>query len=162
VLTDLPFCIAAIDPGLTGAVAVYFPHEPNRITVEDMPVCNGETDATTLARHLEDFRPNLLVIEVQHAMPKQGLSSTFRTGDNYGAVRGVVAALKIETHFVRARDWQRHFKIAKADKEVSRSIALRLFTLAPFYFQRKKDHGRAEAALMARYAAETLNWRIAA
>lgn len=151
----MTFCICGIDPGLTGAIAFFFPAEPNRVTVEDMPVVAGCTDEITLVARLEQFRPDVVVIEIQHPMGKQGLGSTFRTGDNYGAVRGAAAGLKVPMHFVKAIEWQRHFKIAKADKEISRRLALRLFPLTVDHFTRKKDHGRAEAALIARYHAET-------
>lgn len=149
-----PFCICGIDPGLSGAIAFFFPAEPNRVTVEDMPVLNGCTDEMTLFRRLEQFRPDAVVIEIQHPMAKQGLGSTFRTGDNYGAVRGAVAGLRTPTFLIKATDWQRHFKIAKADKEKSRELALRLFPITADHFRRKMDHGRAEAALIARYHAE--------
>lgn len=148
------FCICALDPGLTGAVAFYFPTHADRISVEDMPVCAKETDAVTLARRIDQFKPDAVVIEIQHPMPKQGLGSTFRTGDNFGAVRGVVAALRIPTYFVSAKDWKKHFKL-DADKERARALALRLFPQSADMFKRVKDHGRAEAALIARWYVET-------
>jgi hypothetical protein len=34
-------CIMGIDPGLSGAIAFYFPDAPGRCAVEDMPVVDG-------------------------------------------------------------------------------------------------------------------------
>lgn len=42
-----------------------------------------------------------------------------------------------------------------ADKERARALAIRLWP-ASRHFERKRDHGRAEAALLARFGAETL------
>lgn len=148
------FCVCALDPGLTGALAIYFPTHPDRVSVEDMPVVAGTTDAVTLSRRLDQFKPDAVVIEIQHAMPKQGLTSTFRTGDNFGVCRGVVAALRVPTYFVAAKDWKKHFRL-DAEKESARALALRLFPLTADSFRRKLDHGRAEAALIARWYVET-------
>jgi hypothetical protein len=46
-----PRCILAIDPGLTGALAFYFPAQ-DAITAEDMPVAAGNVDAATLAARI--------------------------------------------------------------------------------------------------------------
>jgi crossover junction endodeoxyribonuclease RuvC len=51
--------------------------------------------------------------------------------------------------------WKKHFKLP-ADKEASRALALPLFPATAEHFARKKDHGRAEAALIARYGSEVL------
>lgn len=147
-------CICAIDPGLTGAIAFYFPSHPDRCGVEDMPVVSKETDAITLLRRLEQFKPDVIVIEIQHPMAKQGLGSTFRTGDNFGTVRGVAAGLKVPTYFVSAKDWKKHFRL-DADKENARARALLLFPHSADMFRRKLDHGRAEACLIARWFSDT-------
>jgi len=47
-----------------------------------------------------------------------------------------------------------HFGL-DADKEKSRALAIRLWPGCG-YFSRVKDHGRSEAALIARYGAETI------
>ena len=88
-------------------------------------------------------------------MPKQGVSSTFKFGKAYGVVIGVVAALKIPVHFVAPSVWKRHFGLS-ADKEEARARALQYWPERAELFARKKDHGRAEAALLARYAAERI------
>ena len=66
-----------------------------------------------------------------------------------------LGALKVPMILVTPQKWKRHFRLIGSDKEASRTMALRLFPACAEHFQRKKDHGRAEAALLARYGAET-------
>jgi crossover junction endodeoxyribonuclease RuvC len=70
-------------------------------------------------------------------------------------VRGVVAASGVPLHLVSPSKWKRLFGL-DADKERSRALALRLWPARSDLFGPKKDHGRAEAALLARYAAATI------
>lgn len=145
-------CILGIDPGLSGALSFYFPSEPALISAEDVPVVANEIDVATLAQRLAQIRPDVCFIERVSAMPKQGVASTFKFGMAFGMVRGVVAAAGIPMHLVTPQTWKRHFRL-DSDKEKARALALRLWPSSTC-FGRKKDHGRAEAALIARYGAE--------
>lgn len=153
--TAFCLCIAGIDPGSSsGAVSFYFPDHPCQIAAEDLPVVAGQVDAAILAARLEQMQPDVAVIERVGAMPKQGVASTFKFGTSFGIIQGVVAALKIPAHFVAPGKWKRHFCL-EADKEKARARALQFWPSRSDLFSRKKDHGRAEAALLARYFAET-------
>jgi hypothetical protein len=147
-------CILGIDPGSSGAIALYWPSDPGTIMAEDVPVVNGMISPSALARRLEEARPTVAMIELVGAMPKQGVSSTFKFGMACGIVHGVVGSAYIPVHLVAPGKWKKHFRLP-SDKEASRALATRLWPSATC-FSRKKDHGRAEAALLARYAAETL------
>ncbi|RWD62553.1 MAG: hypothetical protein EOS36_14925 [Mesorhizobium sp.] len=147
-------CIFGVDPGLSGAIAFYFPAAADRIAAYDMPIVAKSIDAAALARRIEQMRPDLAIVENVAARPGQGVSSMFRFGVAHGSVLGVLAALAVPTHLVSPGSWKRHFKL-DADKEKARALAIRLWP-ASDHFSRKKDHGRAEAALIARYAAEVL------
>ena len=148
------FCIAAFDPGSSGAVAFYFPAHPGQISAEDLPVVVGQVDPATLAARLKQMRPDVAVVERVGAMPRQGVSSTFKFGTAYGILQGVVAALEIPVHFVAPGRWKKHFGLS-AEKEESPARPHQLWPGRSDLFSRKKDHGRAEAALIARYFAET-------
>jgi hypothetical protein len=145
-------CIIGIDPGLSGAVAFYFPAAPDRVIAEDMPVVSGMVDCATLAARIRQMAPSLAIVERVASMPKQGVSSTFKFGMVYGAVVGVLAALEIRTSLVTPQTWKKHFRL-DSDKEKGRALALRTFAKTPECFGRKKDHGRSEAALLALYGA---------
>ena len=141
-------CIAGFDPGLSGAIAFFWPIAPDRVAAEDMPIVGGEVDCATLAARIRQMAPDVAIVERVSAMPKQGVSSTFKFGACYGALLGVLAALEIRSVLVTPGVWKRHFRL-DADKEKSRALALRTFAKTPEHFSRKHDHGRAEAALMA-------------
>lgn len=159
-MTDI--CIMGVDPGLSGAVAFYFPADPSRVAVEDMPLADGEISAALLSEKIVTFQPSLAVVEIVGAMPKQGVASMFRFGRADGTVRGIIGALAIPSQFVTPTKWKRHYAIS-ADKEEARARALQLFPACAHHFGRKKDHGRAEAALIAKYGAEVLyDWKRAA
>lgn len=147
-------CLLGVDPGVSGALAWWFPDEPHLVTVQDVPTVNGQIDPVTLARRIEQMRPTLAVVELVSAMPKQGVSSMFRFGTAYGMVLGTLAALKVPVHLVAPGKWKRAFGLG-ADKEQARALALRLWPDGS-QFSRKKDHGRAEAALIARYGVRFL------
>ncbi len=81
-------------------------------------------------------------------MPKQGVSSTFRTGLGYGIYIGILATLLVPFTEIRARIWKQDM-VVPADKD---GALLRASELMPKYanlWPLKKDNGVAEAALIA-------------
>lgn len=154
----IEFCICAIDPGLTGAMAFYFPSVPDRVSVEDMPVVNGEVDVATLARRIHQLGPTFAVIERVGPMPRDGCKQAFGLGTAYAAAKATVTMCTVPLHLVTPQVWKRHHKLIGADdpKEAGRALALRLFPSSAEAFARKKDHNRSDAALLAHYAAATL------
>ena len=155
-MADNP-CILGIDPGAdSGAIAFYFAAHPEIISAEDMPCADHSVDAVTLAARIEQMRPDMCVIEAVSAMQGWGVSSTFKFGVSYGIIRGVVLACRVPLHFVTPGRWKKYHGLT-SDKDESRAKALSLWPSSTD-FSRKKDHGRAEAALLARYGAETI-WR---
>jgi hypothetical protein len=147
--------IMGIDPGISGAVAFYFPMVPSRISVDDVPVAGGEINGYELARLIKIHRPTLAVVEKVGAMPGNGGVSMFNFGRAYGDVRGVISALNVPMHFVTPQKWKKYFGLT-ADKEMSRLRAIRMFPAVADSFKLKKHDGRAEAALLALYGAEVL------
>lgn len=147
-------CIVGIDPGLHGAVAWYFPSHPHLIRADDMPVVAGEVDAATFAAWVRQMRPTLGVIERVWTRPGEGASRSFKFGTGYGTIQGVLAACEVPYRLVTPQTWKKHHRLP-ADKEQARALALRLWPSSDL-FSRKKDDGRAEAALIARYGAEAI------
>lgn len=92
------------------------------------------------------------------AMPKQGLSSTFNFGENFGFIQGLLTANKIPYELVRPQKWKKEFGIT-SDKNTSIMVCQRLFpnlNLLRTEKCRKPHDGIAEAALMCEYARR--NW----
>jgi len=144
--------ILGIDPGVTGGIAAL--HSDGRIEAYDIPVVDGSVDVDALVRRVREHAPPLAVIEKAQAMPKQGVVSVFRYGTAFGALCACTALLGIPTYLVSPRKWKNHFGL-DADKEKSRALAIRLWPGCGL-FERKRDHGRAEAALIARYGTEVI------
>jgi hypothetical protein len=105
----------------------------------------GAAGRVTLADRIAQMGPTFAVVERVAPMPGQGVSSTFKFGASYGAVLGILGALKIRTALVIPTTWKKHFRLP-AGKEGLRAWALRTFSATSQHFARKKDHGRAEAA----------------
>jgi crossover junction endodeoxyribonuclease RuvC len=145
--------ILGIDPGITGGIACLRPD--GRIEAYDIPTVDGSVDVDTLVRRIRALEPGLAIIEKAQAMPKQGVVSVFKYGVAFGALCALVAVSNIPHHLVSPRKWKGYFGL-DADKERSRALAIRMWPGCGL-FERKKDHGRAEAALIARYGAEVIH-----
>lgn len=119
---------------------------------------NGAEVSRFLTPYLGGLK--LAVIESVGAMPKQGLSSTFRFGEGYGLVQGILAGLGV-TRTIKATPqvWKASMGVT-ANKDTSLTLAKNLFPTNAHLFARKKDHGRAEALLLAVFGARSLGWEI--
>ena len=137
------------DPGLSGAISFYYPEHQMQIACYDMPVDTNGVDAYALAKIVRQFMPDVAFVERVHSMPKQGVSSTFTFGEAYGTAKGVFAAIGIQIKLVSPRVWKGEFELSK-DKNESLEMARMLWPDCA-HFTRKKDNGRAEAALLAMY-----------
>ena len=152
--------IYGIDPGFTGAIALYWP-DTGKLEVHDMPVMKNPKGKTIINPHgVLDILANeggksLAVIEQVSAMPGQGVSSMFRFGEGYGHLQMACAASKLPLQYVTPASWKRHFGLTSS-KGLSRGLAMQRFPDQAQQFSRVKDDGRAEAALIALYAAEKL------
>jgi crossover junction endodeoxyribonuclease RuvC len=86
-------------------------------------------------------------------MPKQGVTSTFKFGANFGTWQGIIAVLGLPCLMPRPAEWQKGL-VRKSDgkdpKARSLAVARRLFPDAEL--SKKKDHGRADALLLAWWA----------
>ena len=150
-------CILAIDPGLTGAWALYWP-ETGNLKIGDMPLVEvgpkaHEVDGSKLAQVAREKNITLAIIEKVHSMPKQGVASTFKFGQAYGAALACLQAWSLPVYKVPPQVWKKALGLTGKDKDAARLKALEAFPAFAFYFARKKDHGRAEAALLALWGA---------
>jgi hypothetical protein len=150
--------VLGVDPGVSGAVAVL--DSELGLVVEDMPtVTIGRArrrmlSESWLADIIKSYLPDSAWIERVHAMPKQGVVSSFNFGLSYGLARGVLAGLQVPITLVTPQEWKRHFHLGSS-KDEARLIAARMFPQNAYRFARKGDHGRAEAALLALFGSQT-------
>ena len=159
--TDKTFI--GIDPGLSGAVAVIDPK--GSVLFFDTP-----TTLVSSKSSRRSYAPSNMVnllsvighetgsvflhvgIERQQAMPKQGVSSTFSTGYGFGLWIGILASLSLPYTIVDPRAWKKK-TMAGMGKEKGASIirATQLYPASVKWLERKKDHNRADALLIADY-----------
>jgi crossover junction endodeoxyribonuclease RuvC len=146
--------IIGIDPGISGAIAVM---DGNGLFhVADMPtleVMSGKTkkrhiSAAGLRDILLDYKHAHVFVERVSAMPGQGVTSMFNFGRSAGIIEGVVVALGMPYTYVSPAVWTKAVGRA-AGKDASRARAMELFPNESYMFQRVKDDGRADAALIA-------------
>jgi crossover junction endodeoxyribonuclease RuvC len=95
--------------------------------------------------------PNLVVIEDVGVFKGNGAVSMFSFGYSAGILAGVCAGLRMPMTFYRPAVWKRAAGVP-ADKGAARQMAQR-FWPGSRDFDRVKDDGRAEAALLARWVA---------
>ena len=148
--------IAAFDPGNTGALGM-LDTESEAVAAFDLPLItigNRELiDPYALSATLREHRPDEIWIELVGARPGQGLSSTGKFLYSAGVLWGVAGALNIPVTFCTPQAWKKEAGLIGMDKEAGRQLALRLYPHAAPFLTRKKDHGRADAILIARYGA---------
>ena len=156
------FC--GIDPGLDGAVCalLYVPK------LEDTPtliVTGGKKkkrvyNVGQMVEIIKELRGlvvspggQLLVgLESVHAMPGQGVTSMFSMGHGLGLWEGILSALKVPYQMVTPQAWKKKLMNGMPkEKDASRQVAMRLFPSTIPKLSLKKNHGRADALLLAEY-----------
>ena len=113
-----------VDPGKSGAIALLDSYGV-LVDAYDMPVAGGIVSAQQL-HGLECWHGGqygTVVIEDVHAMPKQGVTSSFGFGRSLGVIEGVFAASGRPIVYVSPSLWKRQMHL-NADKEMSRRLAI--------------------------------------
>lgn len=138
-----------IDPGKSGAMAVI-----DRATTILVPF--SEADYINSLKLLP-AQLTRACLEHVSAMPKQGVTSMFNFGMNFGYIKGLLEAFGIPYELVRPQKWKKEFGIS--DKNSSVECCKRLFPGVSLHRTercRKDDDNMAEALLLAEYARRRL------
>ena len=155
--------ILGVDPGIHGGLALIEINDgaaPVLLEAIDIPTvgvgAKERVDPLGLRTWVMAHRPQHAFIERAQAMPKQGASSGFKYGRATGAIEAVIACCEVAITIIEPAIWKRHYQLRGGDKESSRQRALQLFPSAAAHalLARKKDHGRAEACLLALHGAQ--------
>jgi crossover junction endodeoxyribonuclease RuvC len=153
--------ILGIDPGATGALALL--DGETLLDVLDMPVVeivvskkNRKIVSPTLvAETIKTLAPDRIMLEKVGTRPGEGAVGAFSFGRSFGIVEGVIAALGVPMEYTYPAAWKRALGVP-ADKGGARNRAMALWPQAAKSFARVKDDGRAEACLIALFAARSL------
>lgn len=149
--------LVGIDPGASGAIA-WITDAGHLIEVLDLPVQKVGGRSVLMPAILasmlsgEQRRPVHAYLERVGTRPGEGHVGAFAFGRNFGALEGVLAALGIAVTLITPGEWKKAQRIP-ADKGAARARAAQLWPGLAGTFSRKKDDGRAEAALIALHGA---------
>ncbi len=146
--------VLGIDPGLKGGWAVVKVIGKQLIAGERMTTMTHRgkklIDARKLHQVLSDApRIDVAVIEQVHAMPRQGVSSSFTFGRVTGAAESVAMLVAPRVEWVSPATWKRALGLS-SDKRESLDAAAMAFGSSTRWDVAAND-GIAEAALLARY-----------
>lgn len=136
--------IIGIDPGAKGAMCVLDGNIPRFIDF-------------SLIKYIDELKLHTDVracIEKVHAMPGQGVSSTFVFGQRLGELEGICLALGIPYSLVPPREWQKACGIQpKSDKKRIANDLIKLYPQAELYGTRGGLlDGRSDSLGIAHYA----------
>ena len=116
-----------IDPGKSGAIAL--------IRANGVPIVIDYPGDVALAvdavrTWTVEYDIALAAVESVHAMPKQGVVSTFTFGKSFGEWLGILAAMSVSYMLVTPQEWQRgviHASDGPDPKARSLTAARRIF-----------------------------------
>ena len=140
-----------IDPGKTGALAAIDHHTGDIIDIADMPAIGKHVSAAGVAGWLANMAHHgslVVAIEDVSSSPQMGVTSSFSFGRSKGVVEGCVQSAGWPLHYVTPATWKRQVGL-RADKDAARQLATNTWPTWASTFARKKDDGRAEAAILA-------------
>ena len=106
----LPMGYMGIDPGGSGGIAVLGGTTP----LETFALKSTERDISDfIVACTRSYGGIKCVIEKVGAMPKQGVSSTFKFGQSYGFLRGVLISHGVSFREVRPQEWQKIYSMKR-------------------------------------------------
>lgn len=143
--------VFGIDPGVGGAIVMV--SDPGVVRAEDMPVIEirgrRHIDTHKLISVLKSFpvKPDMVILEHVQGVQGTGATSAFSFGRGFGLLEGAVAAIGYPLTLVRPQAWTKDLGVSR-DKNARRVAAANLWPKYSHLFERVKDDGRADAALL--------------
>lgn len=105
--------ILAIDPGLSGGIAI---GSPSNGLQHIHPMPPTDTDIADLLRQWPGATLIIEKLPVFFPGAKGGMASMAKLQRNAGVIYGICAALNIRVIEVNPHDWQKHFKLGTRSK----------------------------------------------
>jgi crossover junction endodeoxyribonuclease RuvC len=137
--------LVGIDPGASGGIAVIRRVDGTAYAYK-MP--ETERDVYDLLRTcvINPFGPVKVYLEKVGPMPKQGIASSWKFAQHYGALRMALVAVQVPFEAVAPGVWQRALGcLSHGDKNVTKRRAQELYPTL------KITHATADALLIATY-----------
>lgn len=158
--------VCGIDPGRYGAISA-INLTTHTVQCFDYPMhgllkkkkTKYVPDPYGMADTLRELNPVHVYVEEVHAMPHDGVTSSFTFGRSLGTILGVLGGLNLPVTMVRPAAWKRHMRCSSS-KDQTRARAGELMPHCRPLWERKGkkayDEGRFEAALIALYGLSDL------
>jgi len=160
--------VIGIDPGASGALALYCPQTAEVLDLQDTPnsvriLTTGKRstriDVGGFIKIIDTWQEKALRmnahlhvhIEDVAAYGKQSAPAAFNFGYSAGLAYGICAAYGMDILLVHPATWKNQFGLKASEKDEARILALKLFPYLNMHLKRKMDVDRADAVLIAAY-----------
>jgi crossover junction endodeoxyribonuclease RuvC len=140
-----------IDPGAISGAYAAINHVGELIGCGDIPSMDGRVNASQLRYLIKScvstFDTAMIAVESVHSMPKQGIASTAKFMRAVGAIEATAELTHYPFVLVTPQKWKKYHGLIGLPKTASLDLARAWYPDASL--KRQKDHGRADALLMA-------------
>ena len=142
--------VMGVDVGINGAIAFY---DGEELLIWDMPVFprnkTKKVDNHALNKIVTEQKPTHAYIEQVNAFG-MGATSAYGFGWNCGCIEAVLACCNIPFTYVTPQVWKKSMQ-CPTEKDGARMRASQLLPDHCHNWDKKRDHNRAEASLIALY-----------
>ena len=155
-----------IDPGLSGCLIV-LDHSGRLVGCHDFPSLKSggrrELLVPTVARTIRDYVDQVgpdqifCMLEKHTPRPGQGISSQCKSARIAGQLEGIVAGLGVSYELTHPATWSKVMRDVEGPDKKTRSVLAASRRWPDLDLSRKKDHNRADAALIAEYGRQRLS-----
>lgn len=163
--------VLGIDPGSTGAISLFDTSCDKLLEITDIPTYDVElktktkqgnirkrkkVDCYKLACMMQRYRKlgvKFVYLEEVHAMGNDGSVQAFSFGECFGILKMALAGAELTCCMITPRQWKEGFDLLGTEKDDARLTAISLWPTCT-WFKRKKDHNRADSALIALYGSK--------
>ena len=145
--------ILGIDPGTSGGIAIVKVENkklPTIIFGSKIPIVTiyGKKiiDTKRVVSKLNNFSLDIAIIEKVHAMPRQGVTSSFQFGRSFGSIEALSYLNCKRVDYVAPAVWKKFLGLGSTKKDSLDLARLKFGDLE--YWKFKGNDGIAEAALL--------------
>ena len=145
--------ILGIDPGSSGGLAIVESKTnslPKIIWASKMPIVNIYSkkiiDVMKVSSILKEYVIDVTIIEKVHAMPRQGVTSSFQFGRSFGGIEALSYIYTKRVDYIAPAVWKKYLGLGSSKKD-SLDLARLKFGKLDFWDFKSND-GIAEAALL--------------
>tara|TARA_A100001015_G_scaffold304344_1_gene395400 strand:- start:1096 stop:1575 length:480 start_codon:yes stop_codon:yes gene_type:complete len=145
--------IMGIDPGTSGGISIVETKNhklPQIVFFLKMPSISmyGKkiVDTNKLYKSISIYKIDISIIEKVHAMPRQGVTSSFQFGRSLGAVEAISYLVSKRVDYVAPAVWKKYLGVGSSKKDSLDMARLKFGNNS--VWEKKSNDGIAEASLL--------------